>query len=105
MTYYNTTNSEGAELRQYQAGADSQEARILEWLRGAANTSTFTPSEVHRRCFHGSVPLTSVRRAMTNLANAGQLSKTSEQRDGPYGRPEYAWKPARPDQMQQELAL
>jgi hypothetical protein len=38
------------------------------------------------------VPITSIRRAMTNLTDAGFLEKTDHKRKGPKGKAEYIWK-------------
>ncbi len=37
-------------------------------------------------------PITSIRRAMTNLTNRGNLVKTDAQVTGAKGKPEYIWK-------------
>lgn len=53
--------------------------------------SLFTPFEVHRRtglrC-----PITSVRRAITDLTTAGYLKKTGTMKPGEYGKPNHTWK-------------
>lgn len=90
-SYHNTTNSTGPQLGLFEAKATNQEQRIFNfyrtyWQRG------FTPSEVWAQLFDGGVPLTSVRRAISNLTERRLLCKTLTQRDGPYGRPEYVWR-------------
>ena len=52
----------------------------------------WSPSEILIYCMKHTVPLTSVRRAVTNLTNRGDLVKTDKQVKGPYGRPEYQWR-------------
>jgi len=88
--YHNTTESLGPELRQYQDKASSQEKRILAFLKLDHNRP-ITPSAAMKWIFKDSVPITSVRRALTNLTNAGELVKTNVQTKGPYGRPEFIW--------------
>ena len=88
--YHNTTESLGPELRKYQEKAKSQEKRILAFLKHDY-TRAITPSCAVRWIFKDSVPITSVRRALTNLTNAGELVKTTAQTKGPYGRPEFIW--------------
>ena len=39
----------------------------------------------------GDVPITSIRRAMTNLTKRGVLVKTDHKRRGRHGRSEYMW--------------
>ena len=56
-----------------------------------ADTGAFTPSAI-RRMVLPDAPLTSVRRAMTNLTKDGLLEKTELKAEGIYGRPEHFWK-------------
>ena len=93
MTYHNTTESTGDELRHYRERARTQDEQVLSWF--TVYEQEATPSEIWRVVFNESVPLTSVRRSLTNLTNNGDLEKTSEQRKGPYGRPEFVWRLAR----------
>jgi len=88
--YHNTTQSLGPELREYQDKANSQEKRILAFLKLDSNRP-ITPSAACMWIFKGNIPITSVRRALTNLTNAGELVKTTVQVKGPYGRPEFIW--------------
>lgn len=97
MTYFNTTHVLGKQLNEYNEKAQSQEDRILRFFL-AMYPQKYSASDVWRQCFrqseaiYATVPLTSVRRAITNLYNSGDLVKTNEQKDGVYGRPEYLWK-------------
>lgn len=90
MTYFNTTNAEGRELRDYKDKALAQQHRIMAFFE-VAPEFLYTPSEICRLVFDNDVPLTSVRRAMTNLTNDGKLKKNDKKRIGPYGRPEHCW--------------
>lgn len=68
------------------ARATAQETQILAWLRAlpAAATARVTPYEVHAA--FPEWPLTSVRRALTNLAKTGTLVHFEhDRRLGPYG--------------------
>jgi len=60
----------------------------------------YTPSQVMNwlRDDLGNPPLTSIRRAMSNLSTRGLLVKTNKQHPGLYGRPEYYWKLPEPEQ-------
>ncbi len=89
--FINTTHSTGRQLRNYQRTANTQESRILEFFEDNKNQA-FTPSDVCRLVFENDVPITSVRRGITELTNDGQLSKTNQQVTGPWGKPEYKWK-------------
>lgn len=89
-SYYNTTHSTQPVLKLYEDTAVSQEVRILAYFV-VAPTCQHTPSEIQKWCLRDA-PITSVRRALTNLTNAGELVKTDKQNKGPYGRPEYRWR-------------
>ena len=91
MAYHNTTDSFGDELASYEHLARAQDDRIYEYFT-ARPYAEKTPSQIHRDLFCERVPLTSVRRAMTNLTKRGLLEKTTNQKTGPYGRPEYLWR-------------
>ena len=96
--YYNTTKSQGRDLGRYKAKADSQEVLVLAYFRERA-WSGFTPSQV-RLGLKTRAPITSIRRAITNLTIDGLLVKTEEQKPGPFDKPEHVWTlpPARPTQ-------
>ena len=104
MTYFNTTNESGATLKNNVAKAKSQEKEILniflddiirmETIYFISDKDTneykgYTPSQM---TFYFDYPITSIRRALTNLTKQGKLIKTDEKRIGMYGRSEYVWK-------------
>jgi hypothetical protein len=53
--------------------------------------NSFAPHEIKANVLPHS-PITSSRRAITNLTNAKALTKTSEQITGNYGKPVYKWR-------------
>lgn len=89
-SFYNTTAEAGALLERFRIQAETQEHKILELF--LAERSELAPSEVCVRADLNRAPLTSVRRAMTNLTRYGLLEKTAVKIDGPYGRPEHRWR-------------
>lgn len=97
MSYYNTTNESGTTLKNNVAKAKSQEEEILDIFRldfkhwkDATDYVGMTP--VNILDFFPKYPITSIRRALTNLTKQGKLIKTNEKRIGMYGRSEYVWK-------------
>lgn len=89
--YHNTTGKNGDELKVAQLKASGQTEKILELFRRHPRT-TFTPWEVH---FHlgQQLMITSIRRAITTLTDAGHLEKTGERRrSGPAGETSCVWK-------------
>lgn len=92
-SFYNTTEASGSELDRYQDKAEAQEDKILGFL--ASNSPIwFTAEELQRAVFiKQPPPLTSVRRALTNLYKQNKIVK-SDTADGMglYGRPVHSWK-------------
>jgi len=95
--YFNTNGEEGAELLSSSEQCAKQEGVVLSLYR---RFRFLSPSECHREhhnMFGEAPPLTSIRRAITNLAHYGLLEKTSMLRAGIYGKKEYVWKYRQPD--------
>lgn len=91
QSYFNTTDVSGAELARYQDAALSQEERLLAYFEAGGHYLLLTPTNARILVFSNKVPITSVRRALSNLTRDGKL-RTSGQTKGPYGRPESYWR-------------
>ena len=93
-SFYNTIELNGSDLDRAKKRADTQESKVLAFfnLRPAY---LYTPFEVQEKVMPG-VPITSVRRAITNLEKAGHLRKTKVRGVGKYGVPNYCWQLAQP---------
>ena len=87
MSHHNTTGENGKTLEEYEEKANAQERAVLAYFRKERMAS---PSEVHQKALPG-CPLTSVRRAITNLTDKGYLRKTRVTIHGIYRRPEHLW--------------
>lgn len=95
MSYFNTTNESGTTLNNNVAKAKSQEEEIFDFFKYVNSFNEFnsTPSELQMLNLKLKIyPITSIRRALTNLTKQGKLIKTNEKRIGMYGRSEYVWK-------------
>lgn len=97
MSYFNTTNESGTTLKNNVFKAKSQEAEIYRQF--CYNKKAFDSNLITCLGFSASdilqfmaCPITSIRRALTNLTKQGKLIKTNEKRIGMYGRSEYVWK-------------
>ena len=92
MTYFNTTQIRGQLLVQYEDSADDQEALIALFFF-FNNTGQWTPEDIlkHHPEFTRT-PITSIRRAFSNLQSVGVIYKTDNQIKGMYGRPIYTWR-------------
>src|SRR4051812_41088979 len=88
-TFHNTVNLTGEDLKKAVANASNQEAAILTIYKNTRKK--FTAWDIHGMCTRAGKkwPITSCRRALTNLMNKGELSKLSEQKIGEYDKPEY----------------
>jgi len=89
--YYNTTNEKGSDLRKNISKANYQNTRVMELFQDESSDSGYSPSQVMHLALPNA-PITSVRRAMSDLTEAGYLTKTQDKRYGIYGRLEYIWK-------------
>lgn len=79
------------EAKAGEARAKGQEARVLFWMEDRCR---WTPSQLHDALGgeSGFGPLTSLRRALTNLTKAKLLvHHKGDHRPGPYGSPETTW--------------
>jgi len=86
MTFYNTTSISGKQLENFEHKAEAQEVKILNIYRKSRNG--LTASEVFKQYPDRKTPITSIRRAITNLMNDKKLVKTTIKRTGIYGSPE-----------------
>lgn len=90
--FHNTINLTGVDLKEANKKANRQEDRVLELFRSTG--IAMTPEEVEARynALFPPAPLTSFRRAITNLTNAGYLTKCDNMAIGKYGKPVHYWK-------------
>ena len=89
--YFNTTGETGVTLATYRNKAAEQDKEVLDIIDRLGGSAS--PSQVWR-AVSKKWPITSCRRAMTNLTKAGKLVKTGEKRLGEYGRAECVWRMA-----------
>jgi hypothetical protein len=89
--FYNTNKSAGEILTKARQDARNQQELIYAYYQIYKKGS---PSQVHGRVFDNMAPLTpitSTRRAITNLTDAGYLVKTDRMVEGDYGKMEHVW--------------
>lgn len=89
MPYYNTTGEQCATRALFTIKANSQDKIILEIFRRYPD---LTASECHAKYPNVQVPLTSIRRSITDLTGERYLEKTNSKRIGIYGRSETVYK-------------
>lgn len=104
--FYNTIHEDSETLRESIRNAKSQEEKIELFFR-ATPDKLFTPFDIqYLGVFDNNVPITSIRRAMTNLSEKGVLEKTGNKREGGYGKDNYCWRlnvPKKKDYVQGDL--
>ena len=90
--HFNTTHLKGQALEQAEQQATSGQASVLDFFNSHPGAE-FTACQVYTRLpeLHNQ-PLTSTRRAITNLAKAGHLVKTNNRVPGIYGALAYTWR-------------
>jgi hypothetical protein len=89
--YHNTTAKKGVELEQATIRAGHQSEKILRVFQQHPHT-TFTPWDIHLHLGQ-QLMITSIRRAITTLTDAGYLVKTQERRkSGPAEETNCTWK-------------
>jgi Fe2+ or Zn2+ uptake regulation protein len=84
LDFYNTNATEGVELEERKRKATSQQVIILSIFK---RYNKMTAGMVHQQVMAAGLtwPLTSVRRAITNLMKEGHLRRTDYTRRGVYG--------------------
>jgi Fe2+ or Zn2+ uptake regulation protein len=89
MSYYNTNKEEGDQLLQSENNAHTQEQQIIKLF---SNGEYLSPDEILDICNQEhNYPITSIRRALTNLTNKGLLVKTDTFKLGKFGKKTHTW--------------
>ena len=91
--YYNTNNLTGEALAKQEVKTGTQNWRILQWFE--RHPGEWSPSQVWvlTNMKAEGVPLTSIRRGITDLTKEFKmLEQTEKMRDGLYGKPEGCWR-------------
>lgn len=93
LHYHDSGSAPTDLLPAYEFQASKQDQAVLGLFDYAHPGYKASPSQVH--AVFPQWPLTSIRRAMTNLTERGLLEKLDETVEGVYGRPERVWRRAR----------
>ena len=88
--YYNTNQEKGEELQSSKSRAKSQIGLIYDYFLNHP-TEELTPFEIKMKC-RMRAPITSIRRAITDLTNQGKLVKTNTLKSGNYGKKCHCWR-------------
>tara|TARA_E500000178_G_C16723503_1_gene618249 strand:- start:436 stop:738 length:303 start_codon:yes stop_codon:yes gene_type:complete len=90
-TYFNTTDQDIDYVNKRKAKNKTQEVLVYDLFK---SMTTLTASEVLTasetlNLFSNKVPITSIRRAISNLQKEEKLVKTTDTKTGIYGAPEH----------------
>ena len=100
MSFYNTNKETAKESLDSSRKAKKQEVVIYDLF--LLFNEPLSPSMVHN-ALNNKWPITSIRRAMTNLTDDGMIVKTQKTAKGVYGKKEHLWalpdKPATTEQI------
>tara|TARA_R110002020_G_scaffold267311_3_gene482436 strand:+ start:1700 stop:2044 length:345 start_codon:yes stop_codon:yes gene_type:complete len=88
-SYYNTNTEQGSELTKSNEKAKSQEEKILKIFKIKNKLSASEAWAIYDNKIN--TPITSIRRAITNLCSDGELFKTNEKIIGIYGKKEHIY--------------
>ena len=97
MSYFNTTNLKGEELKTSESKALTQDEEVLRLFK-TFDALTLTPERLHKHLIETvggkweRTPTTSLRRSFSNLKNRGLIEKTETMVKGNYGKPVNTWK-------------
>lgn len=91
MSYFNTTRESGQTLIDFHRKAKRQEDDILEIFKEFKKLSPSHCLMKYQQRTGKNPPLTSIRRAITNLTDDGKLAMTNEKMKGSYKRDEHIW--------------
>jgi predicted RNA-binding protein YlqC (UPF0109 family) len=87
-SYYNTNREKGETLINSNVKAKSQEEEVLSIFKERVRLSA---SEAWKIYAKQGTPITSIRRAITNLCKDYKLVKTEETTEGIYGKKEHVY--------------
>ncbi|MBU3681623.1 MAG: hypothetical protein FGM16_06765 [Flavobacterium sp.] len=90
-SYHNTNNLTGPDLFTAEKQCKNQEAQVMSVFENNPN-SYLSVEQVWKIGNLQTKPITSIRRAITNLTTQGVLKKTDNMIIGMYGKPIHLWK-------------
>ena len=92
--YYNTNKESSSTLKRSKTRASTQEEIILDLFKRNPNfhMTPFDIQEALDLLYNLNAPITSVRRAITDLTTEAKLTKTDIMKKGKYGKDVHCWK-------------
>lgn len=88
--FYNSINLQGTDIETAKVKCTRQEYRIFQIFKTGMAYTPFEIQELYQKQYP-EVPITSIRRAITNLESRGFLKKTESMKAERYGKPNHKW--------------
>lgn len=90
--FHNTIGARGQMLFDFEASVEKQEMVIMNYMKTHCSES-FTPIQLWDRLnkLGYNYPLTSIRRALSNRTDTGELTMHEEKKNEMYGKPNHLW--------------
>tara|TARA_B110000483_G_C17733867_1_gene365799 strand:+ start:243 stop:533 length:291 start_codon:yes stop_codon:yes gene_type:complete len=85
--YYNTTNESAEQLEMFESKAKTQSEIIMKFL-SSKPSAEYGASQLLSIVFKDTIPITSVRRSISNLVRQNKLIYSGGTRQGLFGRNE-----------------
>tara|TARA_B110000037_G_C16812202_1_gene380155 strand:+ start:212 stop:499 length:288 start_codon:yes stop_codon:yes gene_type:complete len=85
--YYNTTGESGIQLEVFEKKSKTQSEIIMKFL-SSKPSAEYGASQLLSVVFKDTIPITSVRRSISNLVKENKLIYTGGTREGMFGRNE-----------------
>jgi len=96
QAYHNTVPVQGEELERARLSVFKQERDVLHYFKQLEGLRLITPYSMHKLLqdridTYKRVPVDSIKRAFSNLKNAGKIRKNGVKIKGDYGRSVNCW--------------
>lgn len=88
--WHNTTDLQDQDLKDHKFQAGKLNRKVLDFFKSHSYES-YTAWEILKSLGINSVPITSIRRALTDLTTMGYLVRTNIQRPGQYKEKSFCW--------------
>lgn len=91
ICFHNSIKLQGLELEEAIQQCKSQEDRIFILMHKSSAKTPFEMQDIYNKTFNTNVPVTSIRRAFSNLEKQGRIVKLGIQTIEQFGKPNHKW--------------
>lgn len=90
FSFHDTINLPNELFNKANDKCETQEQRIYLLMRSRSAMTPFEVQDIYNFSYP-EIPITSIRRALSNLERMGLLKKTEWMKQGKYGKPNHKW--------------